>query len=85
MDRGAWQATVHGVTKSRTRLSNGGIAVTGVIVIIIAILGNKENWEWSLDYFKHLSLTLNSKGSITTNPQSLTESWNFPGHWNSQM
>ena len=22
MDRGAWQATVHGVTKSRTRLSN---------------------------------------------------------------
>ena len=22
MDRGAWQATVHGVTKSQTRLSN---------------------------------------------------------------
>ena len=22
MDRGAWRATVHGVTKSRTRLSN---------------------------------------------------------------
>jgi len=22
MDRGAWQATVHGVTKSRTQLSN---------------------------------------------------------------
>ena len=24
MDRGAWQATVHGVTKSQTRLSNKG-------------------------------------------------------------
>ena len=85
MDRGAWQAIVHGVTKSQTQLSNGGIAVIGVIVIIIAILGDKENREWSLDYFKHLSLTLNSKGSITTNPQRLRESWNFPGHWNSQM
>ena len=30
MDGGAWQATVHGVTKSRTRLSN--FTFTGIIV-----------------------------------------------------
>jgi len=28
MDRGAWQATVHGVTKSRTRLSNFTFTLT---------------------------------------------------------
>ena len=28
MDRGAWRATVHGVTKSETRLSNSAVAAT---------------------------------------------------------
>ena len=29
MDRGAWQAMVHGVTKTRTRLSNNMVTFTG--------------------------------------------------------
>ena len=31
MDRGVWQATVHGVTKSRTRLSDFHFHWTGVV------------------------------------------------------
>ena len=32
MDRGAWQATVHGVTKSRTRLSDFAFTFTFTLV-----------------------------------------------------
>lgn len=47
----------------------GGITVVVMVsIVIIIILGHKENQERSLDYFKHLSLTLKLKGSITTNP-----------------
>lgn len=46
----------------------GIIIVVMVIIVLIIILGNKENQERSLDYFKHLSLTLKPKGSITSNP-----------------
>ena len=33
MDRGAWQAIVHGVAKSRTRLNNKALAFFGEISI----------------------------------------------------
>ena len=32
MDRGAWQATVHGVTKSRTRLSDFAFTMVALVV-----------------------------------------------------
>ena len=35
MDRGAWQATVHGVTKSQTRLSD----FTHTYIYLLAVLG----------------------------------------------
>ena len=35
MDRGAWQATVHGVAKSRTRLSDFTYLLTYLIVIVV--------------------------------------------------
>lgn len=47
----------------------GGIKVIVITIIIIIILENKENQEWDLDYSKHLSLTLCSKGALTTSPQ----------------
>ena len=34
MDKGAWQATVHGVTKSRTRLK--GLSMHTHIVLVLA-------------------------------------------------
>ena len=34
MDRGAWWATVHGITKSRTQLSDGAAANNGILDFI---------------------------------------------------
>ena len=34
MDRGAWQATVHGVAKSRTQLSDFHLMVNGIVSLI---------------------------------------------------
>ena len=38
MDRGGWRATVHGVAKSRTRLSTHTILITTFVVTITPIL-----------------------------------------------
>ena len=37
MDRGAWQATVHRVTKSRTRLKRLGTAHTGASRVLLVV------------------------------------------------
>ena len=34
MDREAWRAAIHGVAKSRTRLSNGTDLFLGVIIVL---------------------------------------------------
>ena len=41
VDRGAWRATVHGVTKSQTRLSNSAVAAT---VPKLAVYYVKKKW-----------------------------------------
>ena len=47
MDRGVWQATVHGVTKSRTRLSNFHF----LLITSIKLLLTKSNYSWK--YFNN--------------------------------
>ena len=47
MDGGAWWATVHGVTKSRTRLSDFTHLLRKKLGIVITILDLTEN-KWSL-------------------------------------
>ena len=42
MDGGAWQATVHGVTKSRTRLSNFSSLQYNKLITFIIQLSNKQ-------------------------------------------
>ena len=47
MDRGAWQATVHGVAKSRThlkRLSTGGQSASQTLSGMINIFGRGRRW-----------------------------------------
>ena len=44
MDRGAWWATIHGVAKSRTRLSGGGVCVcvcVGCVCVCVVCV-----WVW---------------------------------------
>ena len=57
MDRGVWQATVHGVTKSRTRLSDFHFHWTGVVskgpvgvsdVYIPCIMWSKKCLRWAI-------------------------------------
>ena len=53
MDREAWRAAVHGVTKSRTRLSNFTITFTLAEIFPVAQMENnlpamKETWVRSL-------------------------------------
>ena len=62
MDKGAWQATVHGVAKSRTRLSDFtftyyeltfyiylGLAKKFVWVFSTAAFGKEQNWKYRND------------------------------------
>ena len=52
MDRGAWWATVHGVTKSQTQLSAHTHPVTGMLLVsgqpTLAVLPGKSHGERSL-------------------------------------
>ena len=50
MDRGAWQATVHGVTQSLTRLKQLSMAqaachVINPLCLSLTVLGDGAGWE----------------------------------------
>jgi len=47
MDRGAWRATVHGVAKSRTRLSD---FTSGMVERVPLIMGRIYHWFWRCEW-----------------------------------
>ena len=48
MDRGSWQATVHGVAKSRTQLSDFTFTLIGGLQIILEYGEEKVSWTYLL-------------------------------------
>ena len=50
MDRGAWQATVHGVAKSQTQLSNFTLTINSWLNSSIQ---NWENWEVTVEIWAY--------------------------------
>ena len=64
MDRGAWRATVHGVTKSQTRLSD--LAHTHVVVAEDTDNEGSYPCEWAGVYGKSTNLLLHFAVNLTT-------------------
>ena len=60
MNRGAWQATVHGVTKSQTRLSDYAqhkeLSVS--FFVIKKKLKEKNDYNYPIQFYLHLQWTL---------------------------
>ena len=54
MDRGAWRATVHGVTESRTQLSDKAQHTYMSLIILLSKLIecaiSRVNWRWGIDF-----------------------------------
>ena len=49
MDRGAWQATVHGVAKSQTRLSDYHFSLFGIISMCVERSKKEKRKEWRME------------------------------------
>ena len=83
MDRGAWRATVHGVTNSRTQLNDFTLMVFPVVMCGYESLTIKKAEHWRIDSFKSywrrfLRVSLGCQEIKSVNPKG-NQPWIFIG------
>ena len=84
MGRGAWWAAVHGVSKSRTRLSN--FTFTFHFSSIAEYLKQKnESMSWKINWCKYLSEGSNKVKRMKRTEDSLRDLWDHVKYTNVQI